>query len=69
MIVLCGEMMEFLKELESFKAMKHVDTFDFLFLSNVVGGLNVFKLLVCLISSVVGEEGAAWLVVCEDGNF
>ena len=62
-------MVEFLKELESAKMMECVDKFNFLFLLNVIGGLDVFKLMVCLVHPVESEEGAAWLAVCEDGDF
>ena len=41
----------------------------FLFVDNRVGGSDVFKVTVCLVGTVQGEEGAAWLAVGEDGDF
>ena len=41
----------------------------FLFVYDRVGGSDIFKATVCLVSSVQGEEGAARLAVCEDGDF
>ena len=68
-IVANGEVVEFLKKLESSKVVECIDKFNFLFLLNVVQGLDVFKLSVCLIGSVEGKERVAGLAVCEDRNF
>ena len=64
-----GEVVEFLEERKSIKAMEGVYEVCFLFVYNRVGGSDIFKATVCLVSSVQGEEGAAGLAVREDGNF
>ena len=64
-----GEMVELLEERESIKAMEGVYKVCLLFVYDGVGGSDIFKATVCLISSVQGEEGAAGLAVHEDGDF
>ena len=64
-----GEMVEFLEERKSIKAMEGVYEVCFLFVYDRVGGSDIFKATVCLVSSVQGEEGAAGLAVYEDGDF
>ena len=64
-----GEMIEFLEEGESIKAMEGVYKVSFLFIYDRVGGSDIFEMLVCLVGTVQGEEGAARLAVGEDGDF
>ena len=64
-----GEMVELLEERKSIKAMEGVYEVCFLFVYDRVGGSDIFKATVCLVSSVQGEEGAAGLAVREDGDF
>ena len=64
-----GEMVEFLEEGESIKAMEGVDKVSFLFIYDGVCGSDVFEMVVGLVGTVQGEEGAARLAVGEDGNF
>ena len=64
-----GKMIEFLEEGESIKAMEGVYKVSFLFVYNRVGGSDIFEVVVCLVSTVQGEKGAARLAVCEDGDF
>ena len=64
-----GEMVELLEERKSIKAMEGVYEVCFLFIDDRVGGSDIFKVTVCLVSSVQGEEGAAGLAVHEDGDF
>ena len=47
-----GEMVEFLDERESIKAMEGVYKVGFLFVDDGVGGSDVFKATVCLIGTV-----------------
>ena len=62
-------MIEFLEERESIEVMEGVYKVSFLFVNDGVGGSDIFETAVCLVSSVLGEEGAAGLAVCEDGDF
>ena len=64
-----GEMVEFLEEGESIKAMEGVDKVSFLFIYDGVCGSDVFEMVVGLVGMVQGEEGAARLAVGEDGDF
>ena len=64
-----GEMVELLEERKSIKAMEGVYEVCFLFVHDRVGGSDIFKAMVCLVSSVQGEEGAAGLAVRENGDF
>ena len=64
-----GEMVEFLEERESIKAMEGVYKVGFLFVYDGICGSDVFEVAVCLASTVQGEEGAAWLAVGEDRDF
>ena len=41
----------------------------FLFIYDGISGSNVFEMVVCLVGTVQGEEGAAGLAVGEDGDF
>ena len=52
-----------------FKAVECIDEFNFLFLSNIVGSLNIFKSPICLVGSIRSKEGAAQLAVGEDLSF
>ena len=63
-----GEMIEFLEEGESIKAMEGVYEVSFLFIYDRVGGSDVFEAAICLVGTVQGEEGAARLAVGEDGD-
>ena len=47
-----GEVVEFLDERESIKAVEGVYKVGFLFIDNRVGGSDVFKATVCLIGTV-----------------
>ena len=67
--VVKGEVVEFLDERESIEAVEGVYKVSFLFVDNRVGGSDVFKVTVCLVGMVQGEEGATWLAVGEDGDF
>ena len=62
-------MIEFLEEGESIEAMEGVYKVHFLFVYDRVGCSDVFEMTVCLVGMVQGEEGAAGLAVCEDGDF
>ena len=64
-----GEVVEFLEEGESIEAMEGVYKVSFLFVYDRVGGSDVFETMICLVGTVQGEEGAAWLAVHEDGDF
>ena len=64
-----GEVVEFLEEGESIEAMEGVYEVGFLFVYDRVGGSDVFEMTICLVGMVQGEERAAWLAVCEDGDF
>ena len=64
-----GEMVEFLEERKSIKAMEGVYEVCFLFIYDRVGSSDIFEAMVRLVSSVQGEEGAAGLAVREDGDF
>ena len=64
-----GEMVEFLEERESIKAMEGVYKVDFLFVYDGVCGSDVLETAVCLVGMVQGEEGAARLAIGEDGDF
>ena len=64
-----GEVVEFLEEGESIKAMEGVDKVGFLFVYDEICGSDVFKTAVCLVGTVQGEKGAARLTVGEDGDF
>ena len=64
-----GEMVEFLEERESIKAMEGVYKVSFLFVYDRVGGSDVFEVAVCLVGTVQGEKGAARSAVREDGDF
>ena len=64
-----GEMIEFLEEGESIEAVEGVYKVGFLFIYNRVGGSDIFEMAICLVGTVQGEEGAARLAVCEDGDF
>ena len=63
-----GEMVEFLDERESIKAMEGVYKVGFLFVDDGVGGSDVFKATVCLVGAVQSEEGATRLAVSKDGD-
>ena len=69
----CGvaewEMVELLEEGESIETMEGVYKVGFLFVYDRVGSSDVFKVAICLVGTVQGEEGAAGLAVCEDGDF
>ena len=62
-------MVEFLEEGEPIKMMESVYKISFLFIDNVVSGANVFELVVCLVGSIQGQEGAERLAVSEDRDF
>ena len=47
-----GEMVEFLEERESIKAMEGVYEVGFLFVDDGVGGSDVFKTAICLVGTV-----------------
>ena len=64
-----GEMVEFLEERESIKAMEGVYKVSFLFVYDRVSGSDTFETAICLVSVVQGEEGAAGLAIGEDGGF
>ena len=40
-----------------------------MFVYDGISGSDVFKMAVCLVGTVQGEEGAAGLAVSEDGDF
>ena len=61
-------MVEFLEELKSSKVMDGVNKIYFLFTLDVVCGLNIFKLFVCFVGQVEGQEGTAGLEVCVHGD-
>ena len=69
----CGvaerEMVEFMEEGESIKAMEGVYKVGFLFVYDGVCGSDVFEMVVCLVGMVQGEEGAARLAIGEDRDF
>ena len=62
-------MVEFLEEGESIDAMEGVYKVGFLFVNDRVSGSDIIEVVVCLVSMVQGEEGAARLAVCEDRDF
>ena len=62
-------MVKFLEEGESIKMMEGVYKVGFLFIDDGISGSNVFEMVVCLVSTVQGEERAARLAVGEDGDF
>ena len=64
-----GEVVEFLEEGESIKAMEGVYEVSLLFVYDGVCGSDVFEMVVCLVGMVQGEEGAAGLAVGEDRDF
>ena len=64
-----GEMVEFLEERESIKAMEGVYKVGFLFVYDGICGSDVFETAICLVGMVQGEEGAARLAIGEDGHF
>ena len=64
-----GEMIEFLEEGESIKAMEGVYKVGFLFIYDRVGGSDILEAAVRLVGMVQGEERAARLAVCEDRDF
>ena len=64
-----GEMIEFLEEGESTKAMEGVYKVCFLFIYDGVGGSDIFETAICLVGMIQGEEGAARLAVGEDRDF
>ena len=49
--------------------MESVYKISFLFVDNGVSGANVFELVVCLVGSIQGQEGAERLAVSEDRDF
>ena len=57
-----------MKELESFETVECIDKIDFLFMNDVVRGLDVFELSIGLVGPVKGEKGTTWLAVGENGN-
>ena len=61
-----GEMME---EGESIKAMEGIYKVGLLFIYDVISSSDIFEVVVCLVGTVQGEEGAARLAVGEDGDF
>ena len=63
-----GEMIEFLEEGESIKAMEGVYEVGFLFVYDGVCGSDVFEMVICLVGLVQGEVGAAELAVGKDGD-
>ena len=64
-----GEMIECLEEGESIEAMEGVYEIGFLFVYDRVSSSDVFEVVVCLVSTVQGEEGAAGLAVGKDWDF
>ena len=64
-----GEMIEFLEEGESIEVMEGVYEVGFLFVYDRVGGSDIFEVAVCLVGTIQGEEGTAWLAICEDRDF
>ena len=64
--VVKGEMIEFLEEGESIEVMEGIYKVSLLFVYDRVSGSDVFETVVCLVSTVQGEEGAARLAVSED---
>ena len=64
-----GEMVKFLEERESIKAMEGVYEVGFLFVYDSVCGSDVFETSICLVGMVQGEEGTARLAIGEDGDF
>ena len=64
-----GEMVEFLEERESIKAMEGVYKVGFLFEYNGICGSDVFETAICLVGMVQGEEGAARLAIGKDRDF
>ena len=64
-----GEMVEFLEEGESIKAMEGVYEVGLLFVYDGVGSSDGFEVTICLVGTVQSEEGAARLAVSEDGDF
>ena len=49
--------------------MEGVYKVSFLFVDDGVGGSDVFKVTICLVGMVQGEEGATRLAVGEDWDF
>ena len=62
-------MVEFLEKGESIKVMEGVYKVGLLLIDNGISGSDVFEVVVCLVSTVQGEEGTARLAVGEDGDF
>ena len=62
-------MIEFLEEGESIEVMEGVYEVGFLFIYDRVSSSDIFETAVCLVGAIQGEEGAARLAVCEDGDF
>ena len=64
-----GEMVEFLEKGESIKMMEGIYEVGLLFIYDGFSGSDVFEMVICLVGTVQGEEGAAGLAVSEDGDF
>ena len=62
-------MVEFLEKGESIEVMEGVYKVGLLLIDNGISGSDVFEVVVCLVSTVQGEEGTARLAVGEDGDF